>query len=167
MKEYRVKQLWIISWCLWVLFACQPTNISKSTLIAEPITPTQIIISPTSKIVEMSTPMPTFSPEVVATNTSTPIPTQTPLPPLSPEEALATVTTLYETNRDCLLPCWWGFTPGQTNWITAREFLSPIADAIFEPSEPAENPTWNVVEIHLPNTFYNTSSSTNTVCRMS
>jgi hypothetical protein len=94
--------------------------------------------------------MPTFSPEVVATNTSTPIPTQTPLPPLSPEEALATVTMLYETNRDCDLPCWWGFRPGQTDWLTAKEFLTPFVAMIYEGLEPPKKPRWTV-EVHVPN----------------
>ncbi len=166
MKDLRFKLSWIIGWCLWVLIACQPTNISQSNSTTESITLPQEVSSPTSKVVETPMLTPTVTTEVIIPSTSMPISTQTslpmatatisPLPPLSPEEVLATVTMLYETNLDCMLPCWWGFTPGQTDWLTAKKFLSPIADAIFEPSEPAENPNWNVVEIHLPNTFYKT-----------
>lgn len=167
MKDLQIKLFWIVGWCLWFLVACQPTNISQSNnATAESITPTQIVVFPTATAVETPTLTQTVTPEVIITSTSTPVPSQTlvptatdtpsPLPPLSPDEALATVTMLYETNRDCLLPCWWGFTPGQTDWIAVKNFLSPFADAIFEPSEPPENPAWNVVEIHLPNTFYTT-----------
>lgn len=44
-----------------------------------------------------------------------------------------------------------GFTPGQTDWMSAKEFLSPISDAIYE---GIDSDKLVGVEIHLPNTYY-------------
>jgi hypothetical protein len=160
MINFSLKQLWILGWCLWILAACQPSSTSQSIATAEASFPTQTVDTPSSKVVDFPTLTPTATPDVImtsiSTSTPTPAPTTTstpsPLPPLSAAEALATVTMLYETNRECMLPCWWGFTPGQTDWIIAKEFLTPFADAIYEGIDPP-TPLWNV-EIYLPNTFY-------------
>jgi hypothetical protein len=42
-------------------------------------------------------------------------PTQTLLPTLPPEAARKKVIALMQTNGNCKLPCFWGFTPGRTN----------------------------------------------------
>jgi hypothetical protein len=165
MKDVTLKPLWIVGWCFWLLAACQSATISQSTATADLTTRTRMVVSPTATIEEAPVLTPTILLEVTNTSTSTPIPTPTPspsvtvtpslLPTLPPDEALATVFMLFETNGGCLLPCWWGFTPGQTDWLTAKEFLSPFADAIYEPVEPPLNPTWSI-EIHLPSADYST-----------
>jgi hypothetical protein len=38
-------------------------------------------------------------------------------------EVTQQVLWLFETNNGCLLPCWWGIVPGQTEWQTASDFL--------------------------------------------
>ncbi len=169
MKNYSLKLSLILSWCLWILTACQPSSISGSITTAETNIPVQTEVSNPSRVVEIPTLTPTTTPEEtkLLTSTSIPIATQTidpttittasPQPQYSQGEALATLKMLYETNRDCLLPCWWGFMPGQTDWKTAEKFLSPIANAIYEPNEPPETLPWSV-EVHLPNT----TSTTNT-----
>jgi hypothetical protein len=50
--------------------------------------------------------------------------TLTPAPTLSVEEAQALVSDLLQSNGGCQLPCWWGFTPGETSWRTAYEFFN-------------------------------------------
>jgi hypothetical protein len=52
----------------------------------------------------------------------------TPLPTLSPEAAEQYVEDLFETNRGCLFPCWWGFIPGNTTWVNAKHFLAQFAE---------------------------------------
>jgi cytoskeletal protein RodZ len=65
-----------------------------------------------------------------ATSTFTPDPTQTmtPLPTLSSDAAIEMVNELFVTNRGCLLPCWWGFIPGQTSWGETKQFLEQFAE---------------------------------------
>lgn len=78
-----------------------------------------------------ATPVPVASATRTGTppSTSTPStsPTWTPLPTLSAPEAEALVRELFRTNRGCLLPCWWGITPGITPWEEARSFLGQFA----------------------------------------
>ncbi|RME58156.1 hypothetical protein D6779_07100 [Candidatus Parcubacteria bacterium] len=58
------------------------------------------------------------------------LPTWTPLPALSVEEAKKQVATLLRTNAGCELPCWWGFTPGETRWETAKHFIDSFASVV-------------------------------------
>ena len=72
-----------------------------------------------------STPTPTPSATLMpsATPTVTSILTWTPAPTLSRQDAYALVQDLLKNNGGCKLPCWWGITPGQTDWSMARHFL--------------------------------------------
>ncbi|MCL4872378.1 MAG: hypothetical protein KJ063_25735 [Anaerolineae bacterium] len=36
-------------------------------------------------------------------------------------------------NPDCLLPCWWGATPGKTRWRDIEPFLHSLAQRIYYP----------------------------------
>lgn len=45
------------------------------------------------------------------------------MPTLSPGDSQALVRKLLEENGGCYLPCWWGLTPGQSDWDTAKQFL--------------------------------------------
>lgn len=56
-------------------------------------------------------------------STSTWIPDST----LTSEETKSLVNELFQTNRDCLLPCWWGIVPGITTWQEANSFLAQFA----------------------------------------
>jgi len=58
-------------------------------------------------------------------------PTWTQLPTLDPEDARALLMELEHTNKGCMLPCWWGITPGETTWEEARQFFATFA--ILEP----------------------------------
>jgi hypothetical protein len=46
-------------------------------------------------------------------------------------EAQALVLELLETNGGCSLPCWWGMTPGKTEWLPSKAFLDTFATDIF------------------------------------
>jgi hypothetical protein len=89
------------------------TNLPTSTL--------QQILPPTSTI------MPTPSQTAQRTMTPTAILTWTPLPvlpTLSPDDAETMILNLINNNGNCLLPCWWGITPGVTPWNQANQFLA-------------------------------------------
>lgn len=51
---------------------------------------------------------------------------------LAPDEAKKMVQELLENNGACMLPCWWGITPGKTTWAEARYFLESFAVYIGE-----------------------------------
>lgn len=77
------------------------------------------------------TPTVTKSPTCTATPTTTITPspefTWTALPRLKPDEARKLVLELYKTNGGCKLPCWWGFTPGESRIQEVNQFLRTIA----------------------------------------
>ena len=132
--------------------ACQPTSTTIILFTATPVQSPPISITATPKVVFLPTPVSTvpllptiqFIPTLTATlpleppNTSTPLPTNTlpPLPTLSPDEAMAEVQRLYETNNGCLLPCWWGIVPGQTNWTSVKHLFEPFASRIIYVKPP-------------------------------
>ncbi|MCL4264533.1 MAG: hypothetical protein KJ069_15020 [Anaerolineae bacterium] len=86
-----------------------------------------------------STVMPTAAPTLSSISFLTPLgdsiktptalPTETPgiLPTLSPDEAKSLVLELTQGDQDCLLPCFWGIMPGETEWQNAEAFLSTFA----------------------------------------
>lgn len=44
-------------------------------------------------------------------------------PTLDPMKARARLKDLFSNNAGCQLPCWWGITPGETDWETAYQDL--------------------------------------------
>ena len=106
------------------------------TYITQP--PVTVTVNPLSSDTPLpNTPALSPSPEMPAyvpspTRTFGP-PTATPAPTLCPDEEQALVLDLLQDNAGCRLPCWWGFTPGETTWQTAQAFFaslgkSPAAD---------------------------------------
>lgn len=91
-----------------------PAQVPTEMSTASPVSPTPLAISLTTV-----TPFLTF--------TLSPTPTWTPSPTLSRQDALALVKNLLENNGGCRLPCWWGITPGVTEWNQARHFLETFA----------------------------------------
>lgn len=84
----------------------------------------EAIASPTGKNT-LTTSKPSGIP--LATRTPSPISTATPLPTLTYEDKLAVTKDLLTTNAGCKLPCWWGFTPGETKWEDAKRYLETFA----------------------------------------
>jgi len=88
------------------------------------------------------------------TSTATPLPsptpsptyTITPLPTLTYEDKLATTKDLLTTNAGCKLPCWWGFTPGETRWEDAKRFLETIVLTLT----PGEREGYSVYGVTFP-----------------
>lgn len=106
----------------------------------ETVLPTATTLAPTRSISQTATstwtpiPPPTISPTPQPSPTSLPteMATSTPWPTLSPDEAANKVLSLLAENQnpDCLLPCWWGATPGQTQWQDLAPYLMSFALAI-------------------------------------
>ena len=66
----------------------------------------------------------TEKPTISDTSTQIYFPTQ------SPEQVDSSILELFKNNGGCLFPCWWGITPGVTNWDEGLKFLSPLASKI-------------------------------------
>jgi len=89
-------------------------------------TPTSTVLPSPTPTIQPTTPVPTFTVQPTPTETPVPIPT------VEDMEVTQQVLWLFETNNGCQLPCWWGITPGQTTWQTAREFLGEFDFDIYE-----------------------------------
>jgi hypothetical protein len=151
----------IVIGLLLLTIGCQPTANESSTmaevteerveeqtdesLSSSPITSTRPISqmntstpmpSPTNTSTPQSTLTPLSTETIPPTQTPTATITPTPWPTLSPDEAANKVLTLLADNQnsDCLLPCWWGATPGQTRWQDIEPFLKSLAQKIYYPS---------------------------------
>ena len=108
-----------------------PTPIPDLSIAPLPsVTPNDIVVEPTRTLpTATSLPVSTTALPVTSGETFTPLATEAlaPLPTLSPVEAKAFVLELTQNNGGCLLPCFWGFTPGQTEWQTAERSLASFA----------------------------------------
>jgi hypothetical protein len=95
---------------------------------------------PTGAVQVTPTPAPsaTSLPTTTPTENPTPTVTWTPLPTLPPEESRERVSDLFLNNAGCRLPCWWGMTPGQTDWNTARQFLETFVIEIKQRGDDGE-----------------------------
>ncbi len=151
----KVSNFSVIKWILLLtvvfLSACAGFGDGETAVLP----PTPTIASPTSVPTETATrtPSPTRPPEetaIIPTQVPTVAPTATvtptPLPTLPPNEAIAKVLSLLQDNQnpDCLLPCWWGAAPGQTQWQNIEPHLKSFAIKI------EESPKGALVKIPLP-----------------
>jgi hypothetical protein len=108
-----------------------PTPLPDLSIAPLPsVTPNDIVVEPTRTLpTATSLPVSTTALPVTSGETFTPLATEAlaPLPTLSPVEAKAFVLELTQNNGGCELPCFWGFTPGQTKWQTAEPLLTSFA----------------------------------------
>ena len=125
MKTSLFQGLGIAALCLSILLSgcaapLQPVS-SSTPGQAVPAT-TAAPLTPTWTPAPTDTPAPTASPTIKPTMTRPPSAT----PTLSPEQAKALVEELMQTNGGCDLPCWWGFTPGETAWMDAKRLFKSL-----------------------------------------
>jgi hypothetical protein len=135
-KSHELVAILIIG--VMILANCQRLNptLEQGTVTVAVHTTQVVTYQPTST--DSATPNPsltpskTFTPTKLSfptrTFTTTPAPTWTQLPTLSSAEAETKITDLLLHNADCLLPCWWGITPGVTTWNEAKQFLEAFTD---------------------------------------
>ncbi len=58
--------------------------------------------------------------------------TSTPAPTLTANERQALVQKMLQDNGGCELPCWWGITPGKTDWNTLRDRFIAFGGTVFD-----------------------------------
>ena len=106
-----------------------------------------------------ATPLPSSTATIPsATSTLTPTlpsitntPTEKPKPTvekLLPATAQAKIADLYTTYANCKFPCWWGFTPGKSEWQDAERLLVPFALSI----QRTDSPDGSTFYVEVPNT---------------
>lgn len=145
-----IKVILLGLWLLLLAVGCQSATSEDNKIVvvtqvtsSEPTTalPTATTITLHSLVPPSNTPTRTYAPSPAHSPTPaltlTPFPTETtaptPWPTLPPDEAANRVLTLLAENQNpnCLLPCWWGATPGQTHWQDIEPFLNSLAIAIY------------------------------------
>jgi len=85
----------------------------------------------------------THTPEASATPMASPFPTLLPMLPFP--EAQALILEYLATNNGCDLPCWWGATPGLSDWNDMRPVFEPMASRVSYTT--ARKPGLFVVEL--------------------
>ena len=114
-----------------------PTSSDKGQTQTKTITATKTSPAPKPTVFATEKVLPTF--------TLTSVSTLTPLPTLSQRDAHNLIQALLQNNGGCRLPCWWGITPGQTDWNTARQlldtFVIDIKQSWEEKGEEQGSPT--------------------------
>lgn len=103
---------------IFFLFTVSCISVTEQKIIPFPTNPTPISIF-------------FFAP--IPTKTITP--TWTPLPTIPAEYLEKTIIDLIENNNGCEYPCWWGIKPGETNWQTAKAFLSSFSPQFWQPDD--------------------------------
>ncbi|MCL4265814.1 MAG: hypothetical protein KJ069_21550 [Anaerolineae bacterium] len=146
MKNHKL--LWVIEMLTINLFlflagctASSPTPISPGENPAD-ISTVAASRTPLTRTPLPPTPIPAVTSTLTSTPTATPMPIDQPAPieppitiPAPPDgELTQQVLWLFETNNGCQLPCWWGITPGQTEWSVAEEFFHRFDKDLYEAS---------------------------------
>lgn len=113
----------VFSFCL-VRCSILPSSPSETPLPVT-LTPSPTVISSPSPGLPTSIPIPSPVPATYTPcPTRTPTPTRTPPPPtLTSDERHAYVEEMLATNGGCELPCWWGVTPGQSDWQSVIDYF--------------------------------------------
>lgn len=97
---------------LFLIAGCSAVNSSRVQ-----VTSTPILILPVETVIA---PLPEPTPTIV-------IPPSSPVPTLPPGEAEEMILDLLQNNAGCLLPCWWGVTPGKTSRKDAQALFETLA----------------------------------------
>lgn len=115
---------------IWSLILVLLASLASCTVpIVSPLTPSSTVISsPTPKpklptdtpVTKLPTNTPVSKPTVVILTRR---PSPTPVATMTADKEQALVLSLLQDNGKCRLPCWWGFTPGETAWLVAESFF--------------------------------------------
>jgi hypothetical protein len=128
----------IVSGCRTPSISSTPTELPEATSTTPTYTKPAPIETVTASYTATAAPTRTSTPAATATEIRTP--TWTPLATLPPSEAAKFARDLYTNNAGCRLPCWWGATPGETQWNKTDQFLSSFTRRIGQADTKHINP---------------------------
>jgi hypothetical protein len=153
MKNSTNNKKILFSISLLIFFLLIETTSCQSELISN--TPIPIVqevpVILTDTILSMTPPAPVLVTvirqpiESLVSATAPLTPSPMPIPTLSLAEKKVITNELYLTNANCEFPCWWGITPGETEWQTAKSFLNTLATGIS-----SESDSLFVAEVDMP-----------------
>jgi len=110
--------------------------VSCSAPAAPTLSPTSTL-APSPTFAPSPTAVPSLTPTWLPTDTPTPspipptrTPSPTPVPTMTADEEYVFVSEMLQDNGGCRLPCWWGFTPGETPQQTPRAFFTSLGKQI-------------------------------------
>jgi hypothetical protein len=109
--------------------------------------------SPVASVLPNSSPSPTetLTPTLTLVPTGTKTQSLTPIavPSLPVEDARKRLLDLLATNGDCRLPCFWGITPGKSDYQTARNILMPLSSVAETAHFASSNPVDDVSPLYI------------------
>ena len=109
----------VLSCCVFfILFGCASVRAVTPTDVFKP-TPFLAKVESTSTISVTPVKSGQTSPTAEENVINTPI--------LTTDEKVKKVKELLDTNGGCQLPCWWGITPDETTWESAKGLLEPLS----------------------------------------
>ena len=94
----------------------------------------------------LSTTRSTLSPTLTPTDLPVGSPSATPSPTYIPKRTTEFLREKLDTDEECILPCWWGITPGETSW-TALTTRFAAAGLIIEDGRLDLSP-WEYITGH-------------------
>lgn len=125
------------------------------TIIPLTTTSTKVALTPLSTasvtLISSETPAAISSPTTATIPASTPptlptlTPTLTPLPTISAQQRGQIYADLLSSNRNCELPCWWGFELGDTTLDEIQQFYGTFDVSFSEWAENDENIIFTVL----------------------
>jgi hypothetical protein len=153
----------MLKYAFWFfIFLIVASTLTSCNTVNSTVPPTQIIqlSSPTIRQISVTTaPSSTATPAVtdMSALSSTPlatgnnIPSVTPRPTdtLDPEQVKETVQSLLDEPMNCLLPCFWGITPGKTRLDEARTLFTQLGYAPFEGTDRSTGKDFLTIEYKL------------------
>lgn len=101
--------------------------LSNGCATSNNILPTSVTLSASPTTTAFPTDTITPTPTPIDTVTPAPTPTLTSVPPLATEIARQKWFDLLANNGGCKLPCFWGITPGKSDYRAARSILMPLS----------------------------------------
>lgn len=124
----QVKLFWIMGILFFLFTACHEVASKNKILTAHPPrTETLLPHLVTSTRTERNAVTPTLTAMPTNLRKATSTFTWTRIPTLSHEELVIRVKELEDSHGGCLLPCWWGITPGKTTWEEASSIFESLS----------------------------------------
>ncbi len=175
--QLNLARIILIGICLLLLVVgCQPVahKDDEGVIVTETISNEQVAtlqditpLTSTSPIIQSETatwtPIPSqtdfATPQSTPTSVSTEAVMPTLWPTLSPDEATSKVLSLLADNQNpnCLLPCWWGAMPGETQWWSIQPYLQSFSlqtypypqDSLYVVVFPIPSSVSGLGELHI------------------
>jgi hypothetical protein len=127
MTKIHQRNIWLVNLIIYLAIGCsKPLPVTRSPTAPElPAAPT---------LSKTNTPL-------SASQTATVMPTS------KTQESLDAFWTIYDSNKPCSLPCYWGITPGKTQWGDVSSKLA----ALGRISVGADNPNLKIYILSIDN----------------